>query len=273
MARIVGGCALPHNPFLPVKVAEAPDGVNARGFAAAAKEIEDLEPDVVVAFSPDHLNTCFFDNLPQLLIGIVDEFSGPNDDYPPVAAQTLRSDPDLARHLHLEALRAEFDLARSESLVVDHSVLVPLQIMGISPVVVPVIMNALAPPIMNATRAHAFGAAIGAALRSYDRDLHVLVMSDGGVNQEVGGPRINPGKPDGAPDREWLAHVAEMLGAGEVDRLVDEATPRRIAAAGNAAGELLTILAMLGALGEGRPARFTEIEPAVGHMFGFWEGE
>jgi aromatic ring-opening dioxygenase catalytic subunit (LigB family) len=273
MARVIAGASVPHNPFLPVKVKEDPEGVNARCFAQVGEAIAELEPDLIVAFSPDHLNTIFFDNLPTLLIGIVDEFSGPNDDYPPVAARTLASDPDLARHIFHHALRADFDLSRSESLQVDHSVLVPLQIMDLSPVVVPIILNVLAPPVMNATRAHAFGRAVGDAIRSYDRDLAVLVLADGGVIQEVAGPRINPGKPDGAPGQDWLARVIELLGAGDVETVLAEATPRRIAEAGNAAGELLTVLAMLGALGDepGAP-RLIEPEPVTGHMFGFWEG-
>lgn len=272
MARVIAGCSVPHNPFLPVKVKEDPEGVNARCFAEVAEAIGELEPDLVVAFSPDHLNTVFFDNLPTILVGIVDEFSGPNDDYPPVEPRTLVSDPDLARHIFHHALRSDFDLSRSESLQVDHSVLVPLQIMDVSPVVVPIILNVLAPPVMNATRAHAFGRAVGEAIRSYDRDLAVLVLADGGVIQEVAGPRIRPGKPDGAPGQDWLARVVELLGQGDVETLLAEATPRQIAEAGNAAGELLTALAMLGALGDspGVP-RLIEPEPETGHMFAFWE--
>lgn len=273
MARIVGGCAVPHNPFLPKTVAENPEGIDARCFPLVSRAIAEMAPDVVVAFSPDHLNTAFFDNLPSLLVGIVEEFGGPNDDYPPVASRTLRSDPELARHIFLQALRADFDPARSESLVVDHSLLVPLQIMELEPVVVPIVMNVLAPPILSARRAHAFGGAVGAAIRSYEPDLRVLVLSDGGVIQEVGGPRIRPGRPDGAPDQAWLAHVVELLRAGEVERLVEESAPRRIAEVGNAAGELLTALAMLGALGEAGPAELVEPEPEIGHLFGVWRAQ
>jgi protocatechuate 4,5-dioxygenase beta chain len=270
MARIVGGCAVPHNPFLPKTVVENPTGIDARVFPQVAAAIAEMAPDVVVAFSPDHLNTVFFDNLPSLLVGIVDEFGGPNDGYPPVEAKTLRSDPGLARHIFLETLRADFDPARSESLIVDHSLLVPLQIMGLEPVVVPIVMNVLAPPILSGARAHAFGAAVGAAIRSYEPELRVLVLSDGGVIQEVGGPRIAPGRPDGTPDQAWLTHVIEVLGAGEVGRLVEESTPQRIAEVGNAAGELLTALAMLGALGEPPRPQLIEPEPQIGHMFGVW---
>jgi hypothetical protein len=271
MARIVGGCSVPHNPFLPARVEADPDGINARGFAAVAEAIEELGPDLVVAFGPDHLNTVFFDNLPTILIGIVDEFSGPLDDYPPVARQTLRSDPALARHVFHQALRSDFDLARSESLEVDHSVLVPLQIMGIQPVVVPIVLNLLAPPVMNATRAYALGRVVAEAIRSYPGEHDVLVLGHGGVIQEVAGPRVDPGEADGAPDQEWLARVIELLGEGRVEELVSEATPRKIAEAGNAAGELLAAVAMLGALGEepGKPW-LIEPEPVTGHMFAVW---
>lgn len=269
MAEIVGGCAVPHNPFLPAKVVEQPDGINARGFAAVKDWIESLEADVIVAFSPDHLNTMFFDLLPSLLVGIVDEFSGPNDSYPPVKDRTVRSNADLARHLHLESIRSDFDVARSESLVVDHSVLVPLQIMEIDLPVVPIVMNVLAPPILRATRARDFGAVIGSAVRGYDEDLRVLVMSDGGIIQDVGGPLIDPGGLDGAPDQRWLDRVVELLKAGELEKLVAEATPRQIAEAGNAAGELLTAVAMAAAFGGGIPEAVLP-EPTIGHLFAYW---
>lgn len=272
MATILAGCSVPHNPFLPNTVVADPEGIDARCFADVAERIRALAPDVVVSFSPDHLNTLFFDNLPSLLIGIVDEFSGPNDDYPAVIPQRIASEPELARHLFHHALREEFDLARSEDLEVDHSVLVPLQVMDLTPKVVPIVMNVLAPPIMNATRAHAFGAAIGRGIRAFDRPLTVLLLADGGIIQEVGGPRSEAGKPAGAPDKEWLALVAERLRAGEVDRLLAEATPRRLAEVGNAAGELLTVLAVLGALGEPPLPGLIETEPEIGHMFGFWSG-
>jgi aromatic ring-opening dioxygenase LigB subunit len=271
MATIVAGCSVPHNPFLPNTVPADPEGVDARTFPQIRDLIEQARPDVVVAFSPDHLNTVFFDNLPTLLIGIVEAFSGPNDDYPGVAEQVLESDPDLAWHIYRSTLRADFDVSRSESLEVDHSVLVPLQVMGLKPVVVPIIMNVLAPPIMNASRAWSFGAAVGDAIRSFPRSSRVLVLADGGIIQEVGGPRSEPGKPSGAHDKQWLAHVVERLSAGDIARLVEEATPRRISEAGNAAGELLTVLAMLGAIGaEGQRPELVQPEPNVGHLFSFW---
>jgi hypothetical protein len=146
--------------------------------------------------------------------------------------------------------------------------------MGLEPIVVPVIMNVLAPPIMNASRAWAFGAAVGRAIRSDRTDRRVLVLANGGINQEVAGPRTAPGRLDGTPDPAWLTHVAQRLSAGEASALVAEATPKRIAEAGNAAGELLTVLAMLGAIeGDGRRPVLVQPEPTIGHLFGFWDTE
>ncbi len=66
--------------------------------------------------------------------------------------------------------------------------------------------------------------------------------------------------------------MVELLREGDVATLLAEATPRQIAEAGNAAGELLTVLAMLGALGDSPGApRLIEPEPETGHMFAFWE--
>ena len=59
-----------------------------------------------------------------------------------------------------------------------------------------------------------------------------------------------------------------MQGA-ELDALVTEADEDQLTRAGNAAGELLTWIAMLGALGAGRPV-FLEAQPEFGHAFGGW---
>jgi hypothetical protein len=160
-----------------------------------------------------------------------------------------------------------------EHFEADHSVIVPLQMLGARRdlAVVPLVINALCPPLPNATRAYAFGQAVGEAIRAFPGPLRVLVLADGGINQEVAGPRSAPGRADGAPDPAWLDNVTARLRAGEVNQLLSEATPGRLSHAGNACGELLTVLAMLGAYG---PAAADRFEPGYedGFAFGLWKG-
>ncbi len=254
MAEIIGGISVPHLPFTPMRIENDPDSWVAGEYRRMAGEFAQLAPDVIVAFSPDHLASFFFDNLPTFAVAIVDQFTGATDGYPKVDSnRTVPSHRKLGAAIHLHALRSDFDVSRVEHLEADHSVIVPLQLLNVDPglPVVPLVVNALCPPLPE--------------------PLRVLVLADGGINQEVGGPRSEPGRADGAPDPDWLDHVTARLRAGEVDELVAEATPERISHAGNAAGELLTVLAMLGARGGGAADRF-EPEHENGIAFGLWKG-
>jgi hypothetical protein len=133
-------------------------------------------------------------------------------------------------------------------------------------------MNVLAPPILPSWRARAFGKAVGDGVRAFPKDLRVAFLANGGINQEVGGPRADEGGLSGAPDRGWHDHIVSRLRAGEIDQLVAEATSERLEQAGNAAGELLTVLAMVGAAANGQPGQpeFLWSNPEVGHCFGAW---
>jgi gallate dioxygenase len=274
LAEIIGGISVPHLPFTPMRIENDPDSWVAAEYRTMAAELEQLAPDVIVAFSPDHLASFFFDNLPTFTVGILDQFSGATDGYPKVESdRVVPSHRELGAAIHLHALRSDFDVSRAAYLEADHSVIVPLQLLKAGPnlPVVPLILNALVPPLPSARRAHAFGQAVGNAIRAFPEPLRVLVLADGGINQEVGGPRSEPGRADGAPEPEWLDHVTARLRAGEVVELVAEATPERISHAGNAAGELLTVLAMLGAHGTAAADRF-EPEHENGIAFGLWKG-
>jgi hypothetical protein len=274
MAEIVAAMSVPHLPFLPMRIQKEPDSWAARQYAAMAAEFERLAPDVVVAFSPDHVASFFFDNLPAFAVPIVDRFTGATDGYPVVEDdRAVPSHKALGGSIYLHLLRHDFDPARVDHFEADHSVIVPLQLMNVARdlPVVPLVINALVPPLPNASRVHAFGRAVGEAIRAFDGPLRVLVLADGGINQEVGGPRSAPGRADGAPDGEWLDNVTARLRAGEIGELVREATPERIAHVSNAGGELFTVLALLGAIGDPAADRF-EPEHENGIAFGLWRG-
>lgn len=274
MAQIIGGMSLPHLPFLPMRINQDPDSWAAHQYKAMADDFRRLDPDLIVAFSPDHLASFFFDNLPVFAVPIVEQFTGATDGYPQVQGdRVVPSDPELGSFIYHHLLRSDFDISRVDRFESDHSVIVPLQLLDVDldlPVI-PLVVNSLVPPLPNATRVWAFGQAVGEAIRASDSSARVLVLADGGINEEVAGPRAAPGRADGAPDPAFLDQVTARLRSGEIDRLVRESTPERIARAANAAGELLTVIAMLGALGGGPAARF-EPDHENGIAFGLWEG-
>ena len=73
------------------------------------------------------------------------------------------------------------------------------------------------------------------------------------------------------PDRAWVARIVDRMTNFRIKDLIEEATPLQMARAGNAGGELLNWIAMLGVIGERAPTR---IEPQPhGHAFGVWRWE
>jgi hypothetical protein len=134
---------------------------------------------------------------------------------------------------------------------------------------VPIWVNALYPPFPTAARAHALGQAVADAVSAYPLDLRVGVLASGSISHEVGGPRVNPGEFWAVPDPGWVDTVTELLRAGDTATLVEEATDERLDAAGNVGHELLTIVALLGAVGD-RPTTLLETDERLGHAFGVW---
>ena len=96
-----------------------------------------------------------------------------------------------------------------------------------------------------------------------------VVVASGAFSFEVGGPRISEDSHVGVPAPEWALHVTELLANGRLDQLVEETTAEQLAAAGNAAGEILNWIAMLGTF-DARPAAFIEAQPQEGHAFAAW---
>ena len=161
----------------------------------------------------------------------------------------------------------------SQEFDFDHTVIAPLHFLvpeGSIPVV-PVFVNALIPPLPSASRCFAFGRAIGAAVRAAPQPARVAAIASGSFSLEIGGPRISETSHTGVPAPEWVDRVMALLGDGAVDELVGEATDERLAHAGNAGGELLEWIVMLGMI-EARPPAFLDAQPAFGHAYAAWPG-
>jgi gallate dioxygenase len=274
LARIVGGFSVPHTPYLPVTIPNDPQSLDGRCYSRVREHLSEVRPDVIVTFACDHLNTFFLDNFPTFAVAAVDQFGGANDDPPGLKYRVVRSHRGIGKALHGGGIEKGFDLALVERLDVDHSIMVPLHFLtpDHDVPVVPVFINGLVPPIPTAARAHSLGRAVGEIIRVYSEDLRVAALATGAINLEVAGPRVFEGEVWGAPDPSWLEHVLARLRAGQVDKLVEEATIRKLASVGNAAGELLCLVAMLGAIGD-HPPVFLEPQPRLGHAFGAWRSE
>ena len=272
MAQIVGGFGVPHTPHFPGWVADGHPaaGEITRLYGAVAEQLRRVRPDVLVFFTGDHYNIFFEASVPIFSIGVAESATGASD-YPELPRRDVPIASELARHIQAETVRAGFDVGMSQEFELDHTVIAPLHFLIPEPSLplVPVFVNALIPPLPTAARCLALGRAIAAAVRTAPPGRRVAAVASGSFSLEIGGPRISATSHTGVPAPEWVDRVLELLRAGAVAELVDEATEERLADAGNAGGELLEWIAMLGMVEPGAPA-FLDAQPEFGHAYAAW---
>ena len=165
----------------------------------------------------------------------------------------------------------DFDVGASREFELDHTITAPLCSMlgAVEVPLVPLYVSGSMHPLPSARRCYALGRAVRRAIERSALARRVVVVGSGAFSFEVGGPRMSEDSHVGVPDAAWAVHVTELLAAGDFERVVAEATPAQLEAAGNASGELLDWLVMLGTF-DARPPVFIEAQPAEGHAFAAW---
>jgi protocatechuate 4,5-dioxygenase beta chain len=275
MAEIVAAYGVPHTPNFPALVAkEGPDCRTAQLYAEIARHLRRARPDVLVIYTDDHFNTFFLDNFPIFAIGVADDTGGPNDQIPMVPSYRVGVESSLAAHLRASGIGEGFDISLAQDFELDHSIMVPLHFLTpeMDVPIVPVFINALAPPLPSSQRCHALGKALAAAIARWPRERRVAVIGSGSFSLEIGGPKVPPGERAGTPDPQWAMRVQDHIEHSRIGELVEEATPARLARAGNIAGELLNWIAMLAAVGDEKPV-FIAPEIEHGHSYAAWRLE
>ncbi|MBB2931732.1 3-carboxyethylcatechol 2,3-dioxygenase [Paraburkholderia silvatlantica] len=168
---------------------------------AARERVEAFNPDVIVAFAPDHFNGFFYDVMPPFCIGARAEAIG---DFKSLAG-TLPVPEALAHRLAENVLDTDIDVALSYRMQVDHGCAQALEVLtgGLDRYpVIPVFINSVAPPMATLRRARLLGDAIG---RFFSRSgKRVLVVGSGGISHEPPVPELAGAAPE----------VAERLIAG-----------------------------------------------------------
>jgi protocatechuate 4,5-dioxygenase beta chain len=135
--------------------------------------------------------------------------------------------------------------------------------------IVPVFISAFVRPIPSSRRCHALGRVIREAVERYPEPTRVAVVATGSFSLEIGGPRISADSHTGIPDPRWVDRVMALLRSARVEELVQEATDDQLAQAGNAGGEVLDWIAMLGTIDPRSPG-FLEVQREYGHAYGAW---
>lgn len=272
MGEIVGAVGVPHTPHFPgiVDRQEPLAAELGRLYGTAARHLRELAPDVLVFFTCDHYNIFFIESVPIFSVGVAPSTRGPSD-YRELQAYEVPIDVALARRIQAHAVRSGFDVGISQEFEVDHPVTVPLHFLtpAMDVPIVPVFINGLIPPFPPAGRCRALGATIRQAVEEVPDGQRVAAVASGSFSLEIGGPRISDHSHTGVPDPGWTDRILARMQAGELDELVAEADEEQLTRAGNAAGELLTWIAMLGTMRDGPPA-FLEAQRDLGHAYGAW---
>jgi gallate dioxygenase len=272
VAEIVCAFGVPHTPAFPAMAErEGPDGPVQRLYRAVREQIEAVQPDVLVVYDSDHVNTFFFNNWPTFAIGVTAQIPGPNDDNSGLAKAVVPSNEDLAHHLYSGGVASGFDFALTQKFEIDHSIMVPLHFVTpkLNVPIVPLFINGVAPPLPAAKRCFALGAAVRRAIESWPKNLRVGILASGSFSLDVAGPMMEPGGNSGVPAMGWSNRVIKLLGEAKIDDLLEETTADQMGRAGNVAGEILNWIAMLGML-DGRKPAFVEKHEGFGHAFAAW---
>src|SRR5712692_4850636 len=195
MAEIVAGIATSHVPFLAMhpQFELAEEGQRTRvvaGLGEARKIIEQARPDAIVIFSTDHFDRCFYNNLPPFLVGVGEEAEGPINEWLQMPKVKVKLAGELGRFIVSEGMEHGVDFASSQELPLDHAEVVPLSF--ITPQwdvpIVPIVVNAFAPPMPSLRRCFDVGAFIRGVIERAPGKRRVAVIGTGGLSHWVGPP-------------------------------------------------------------------------------------
>jgi aromatic ring-opening dioxygenase catalytic subunit (LigB family) len=246
VAELVGAFATSHTPVM----LNFPNNIEATdrddiyaGFKEIGNALLECRADTVIVFSDDHLHNFFLDNFPAFCIGAGDSYGAPAEHWLKADKHQLKGDAALGAHLLGEALTEGFDPSFSMNLLLDHGVLTPLVLAGISTqvTIVPVLVNCVQPPMPTMRRCLQLGQMIGRAIASYPSASRVALLASGGISHDVATPRM--GFVNEAFDREFL----RLLGGADDEALIRFST-EHVNEAGNGAEEIRNWLIVRGAV-------------------------
>ncbi|BBU21115.1 3-carboxyethylcatechol 2,3-dioxygenase [Mycobacterium xenopi] len=241
--------------------------------AAAAKEVERFDPELVVLFGGDH-RRAFRHVVPAFAV----TFSASIIAEGPHPAGQLTVPSAFAQHLADHLLGEGFDIAVCRDVGLDHAFAQPIRdLLGRldAKPVIPVPVNCATAPLPNGRRVVEFGTAVGRFLD--DVDHRVLLIGTGGLSHsppslevdtynlsdEERARLIAQGMADARTKirPEWDGEVLQAMSRWDVDALiglVDSAQAR----AGSGANEIRTWVAA-GAAGGGKPLTPLVYEPVA----------
>jgi len=192
-------------------------------FARLGDAVRGFAPDLVIQFAPDHFNGFFYDLMPCFCIGAAAVSIGDWGTQP----GSLPVPEALARDLTATVQAEDVDVALSYRMAVDHGTTqIWEEMFGDARhfPLIPIFINAIAPPLPSYRRARLLGEAVGRFAQASGRK--VLFAASGGLSHDPPIPAL-----DGA-DAELRARLIDGRHPTREARAAREA---RVRAAGHAA--------------------------------------
>jgi protocatechuate 4,5-dioxygenase, beta chain len=275
MAKLVEIIGVTHSPNFPGMLAEPnpePAIVQAaEDYAAMKKRMAGFQPDLLLVIASDHLNQFFMDNMAPFLIGKAPRAEGPFAHEVRtfgIAPYRAEIDVDVAKSLLRLGSKLGVDFAFSDEFRLDHAFTVPLNFIRpeMDLPIVPIFTNVMAPPIPPARRFYEVGKTIRRMIEEMPSDKRVGVLSSGHLAIELGGPKDGRSSSDPEFDRRMM----DLIGRGEAETVIEEATWERMMAAGNVTPGFSNFVLLMGLAGGKAPdvsgVLFPKSKGSVPHM-------
>jgi aromatic ring-opening dioxygenase catalytic subunit (LigB family) len=211
-------------------------------FAGMRDELRAARVDALIVLTSEHWANFFLDHIGAFCVGRGDGFAGPIEPWLNIAKAVVPGDPALAAELIEAAYAGGVEPSYAYELEFDHGTMLPLHFLTpeMNVPVVPVVFNTLAFPQPTAARCFAFGRIIGDVARKSSR--RIGIVATGGMSHDPG--ERNHGTIDSGFDRRFLDAMASADNAA-----LTALSPADFTAAGAGAFELLSWIALRGALG------------------------
>jgi len=254
MGKIVAAMATVHAPQLftrpPTEILEQLDA-DVAAMGELGKSLDETQPDVVIVFGSDHLETFFLSSVPTFAIvaGETSQANFAGREY------NIPIHLPLAEDLLDKLVDAGFDMAYSQDAILGHSFAAVYEwVLGDRKIpVIPIFINTYLPPLPRARRCAALGAAIAKIIES--RPENVALVASGGMSHYPGTWKY----PQPAFDFDYWA-IAHME-RGRHDVLLDM-TNDQLDQVGNT--EMLPWMAVFGAIGN-QPGELLTYQPTWHH--------
>jgi len=256
---IVFACAASHAPGMTAWTEAAPKQQAdnfLENYHKLGLRLAESKPDVIVALTVEHWANFFLNSMPSFCIGRADHYDGPVEEWLRIPKARVPGDAILAMQLLDACLDGEFDPSFSDELLFDHATFLPLHFLnpGMAVPVVPVILNALTPPMPAPSRCFAFGQFVGKFLQKNPK--RIAVIATGGLSHWPG--EAKHGKINVLFDQQFL----KSLMNGDYMKLTAYSHEEIYAHAGSGGHEIRTWIALAGAV-EGWKAELIAYEPVV----------